>query len=89
MNPHTHAATELRVALHFCESRAARARELISSGMDADAVLRDHVAEITGHIADALDRIEDGLGSKLVEVMLPDVPAADAMRAVVSERRAL
>lgn len=75
MSPFSLALTELHLAVRKAERRAAMAAPAdrkLAAFMDPD-VLHDLQVEVAGDLADALDRIEPGLGTRWMQAMHPAV----------------
>jgi hypothetical protein len=71
MSPPTPAQTELRLAIANAEKLSAKARQRLAEGAREDHTLSDLATDVTGHLADALNNIDPGLGSRLMVLMHP------------------
>lgn len=77
MTPLNQARTELRLAVLQAEGRAHGWAELPTAqecGYDVYAArAEDHRVAVLGDVADALDRIDPGLGSRLMQALYPEL----------------
>lgn len=71
MMPFDAAVMELRLATQKAETAASAAS--IAQASHAD--MEDHRAAVLGDLLDAIDRIDHGLGSRLLRAMYPRVTA--------------
>lgn len=72
MTPLSHAATELRLAVERAEARA----DALARG----ANLEDFRTETLSDLMDAMDRVDMGLGTRLMLVLYPHADAQGAAR---------
>ena len=78
MTPLTNAVAELMLAIDTAEGRGVaallRSANEVGSGQPlfAYGVLEDHRVEVAGDLADALDRIQAGLGARFMQAMFPE-----------------
>ena len=83
MQPYTDPVLELRLVVMEAEARAA-------SLLPANAThpqMEDHRTELIGELLEALDRIDRGLGTRLMLAMYPKASAMN-QAAAAGERRA-
>lgn len=75
MSPLTTAHAELQIATSRAISRAAEVRGRLSALQPSahPSELHDHRTAVAGDMADALDRIEPGLGTRWMQAMYPEV----------------
>jgi hypothetical protein len=80
MNPLTNTQAELVLVVAKAEQRAAAARAKLartfSKAAQADD-LHDHRTAVAGDIADALDRLQPQLGTRLMQAMYPEVDLSE------------
>lgn len=69
MSPFTDPALELRLVAQ----KAERAAQAVSLGQASHLDLEDHRTAVLGDLLDAVDRIEPGLGSRLLHAMYPGI----------------
>lgn len=75
MTPLSTTLAELRLAVAQAERRAAKIAppdKRLAAFIDPD-VLHDHQVAVAGDIADAIDRIDPGLGTRWMQAMHPAV----------------
>ncbi|GAB1387835.1 hypothetical protein MASR1M6_00150 [Rubrivivax sp.] len=76
MSPLTEVQTELQIAVSRAETRASDLTARLGRrprGMQDAGDLLDHRAAVTGDIADALDRVQPGLGVQWFRALYPEV----------------
>lgn len=76
MSPFTDPVLELRLVAHKAETAASAA----SMAQASHADMEDHRAAVLGDLLDAIDRIDPGLGSRLLRAMYPRVCAPHTER---------
>ncbi|GAB1388965.1 hypothetical protein MASR1M6_11460 [Rubrivivax sp.] len=81
MSPISTTHAELQIAVSRAIKRADELRQRLGRtprGIPDAGELLDHRAAVAGDIADALDRIEAGLGLSWMRALYPEVPFAEA-----------
>lgn len=93
MNPLNHAQTELRLAIERAERRALAFADSPTEEECCPAQyagrLADHRTEVAGDLADALDRIELGLGARFMQALYPELRLHEdpEWRALLAQQR--
>lgn len=81
MNPLNHAQTELRLAVERAEQRAVAwvdsPNEHECCRVQYDGRLVDHRTEVAGDMADALDKVDPGLGARFMQALYPELPLGE------------
>lgn len=79
MNPLNQFQAELRLVVKQAEERAAALKPKLAAAQpdDVPGLLHDHRVEVAGDIADAMDRLETGLGTRWMQAMFAELDLTD------------
>lgn len=83
MTPYNALVTELLLAADKADGRAAQLREKHDAGLEIPfGTLEDNRAELIGDLLEAIDRVQPGLGTRLLNAMHPLTSDEDATSGV-------